>query len=100
MHIFQALHSLDANLCAFGVEGRIALGYLFGRQRRWISEALLCRFDFGAETVQAPSGVTPIDVADGDNILVGEIDEIGVAHAANANAGDVEQIAGRGVATA
>ncbi len=100
VHVFQALHSLDANLCALGVEGLEAGGDLLWRQHRRIFEALLRGFDFGVEAVEAFVGVAPIDVADGDDILVGEIDEIRAAHAADADAGDVEQIAGRRVAAA
>ena len=57
-------------------------------------DALLPRRDFGVEPVETFVGVAPVDIADGDDVLVGEIDEIGVAHAADADSGDVEEIAG------
>ena len=45
-------------------------------------------------------GVAPVDVAQRDDVLAGEVDEIGAAHAADADSGDVERIAGRSEAAA
>ena len=84
-----------------GLKGWIALGDLLRRQHvAAVIKALLPGCDFGIEAIETFVGVAPIDIADGDNVLVGEIDEIGVTHAADADAGDVEEIAGRRVATA
>src|SRR5260370_5395772 len=56
--------------------------------------------DIGVETVEGFRGVTPIDVAERDDVLAGEIDEVGAAHATDADAGDVEGVAGRNKAAA
>lgn len=56
-------------------------------------------FEVGDVCIQARKTlvrVAPVHVTEGDDVLAGEIDQVAAAHAANANAGDVQQIAGRG----
>src|SRR6202030_4820869 len=47
------------------------------------------------KAVEGFSGVAPVDIAKSDDILRREMDEIGAPHAAAADAGDVQQVAGR-----
>ena len=56
--------------------------------------ALQIRLERGHHPLRA--GKAPIDVAQRDDVVVeAEVEEVGAAHAADADAGDVEPIAGR-----
>ncbi len=68
------------------------------RSRRFDARAQFV--DIGVETVEGLSGVAPIDVAERDDVLAGEIDEIGAAHSTDTDASDVEGVAGRNEAAA
>src|SRR5205814_5712153 len=51
--------------------------------------------DFAGELCEPSVGVAPVDVAQGDDILAGEIDHVAAPHPADADAGDVESVARR-----
>src|SRR5437667_3970101 len=51
--------------------------------------------DVGVQALETLVRIAPVDIAEGDNVLAGKVDEVLAAHAANAHAGDVQQIAGR-----
>src|SRR6185436_15700691 len=75
---------------------RIELGILAalrlpgGRGRRVAPPLELLRV-----AIERPLRVIPVDVADGDDVLAGDGAEVVVAHAADADGGDVEQVARR-----
>src|SRR6202041_41655 len=46
------------------------------------------------EVIERFAGVAPIHIAKSHDILTGEIDEVGAAHAANADARDIQRVAG------
>src|SRR5258708_9804291 len=58
-------------------------------------DALAQILDIGVEPGKAFVRVAPIDIAQRDNILAGKIDDVGAAHSADTNSGDIQQIAGR-----
>ncbi len=91
--VFQANHSGKARLSL----GAIELDWRLTRSGLWIGivEALLQVRDFGVEVVEAFVGVAPVDVAERHDVLAGEIDQIGAAHAADADASNVEHVARR-----
>jgi len=84
-------HAVDARL---GSDGIKASGRIAGSGSTEL-DALFEALDVDVEMVETFIGVTPVNVAEGDDILAGEIDQIGAAHAADADGGDVEHIAGR-----
>src|SRR5437899_8944321 len=51
--------------------------------------------DVGVQARETLVCIAPVDIAEGDNVLAGKVDEVLAAHAANADAGDVQQIARR-----
>ena len=59
-----------------------------------------CVRDLGVESGEPLVGVVPVDVADRDDVLGREVDEVGAAHAADADGRDVERVARRGEAAA
>ena len=93
MLVFQADHSVETGFGFDAIEfdGRLSRGGL----RIGLIEALLQIRDFCVETVEGVAGVAPVHVAERHDILAGKIDQIGAAHAADADSGDIQQVAGR-----
>jgi hypothetical protein len=54
----------------------------------------------GVERGERLAGVVPVDVAEGDDVLAGEVDQVGAPLPADADCGDVEEIARRREAAA
>src|SRR6266700_4109073 len=68
-----------------------------GRGRQF--DALLQPLDVDVETVESFTGVTPVHVAQRNDVLACEVDQIVAAHAADADCGDVEHVAWRSEST-
>src|SRR5882762_7543018 len=84
-------HAVDARL---GSDGIKASGRIAGSGSTEL-DALFEALDVDVEMVETFIGVTPVNVAEGDDILAGEIDQIGAAHAADADGGDGQEGAAR-----
>src|SRR5437867_7979845 len=85
-------HQVHARL---GLDG-IKLSGQFARRRRGRQfDALLQALDVDIEPVEPLASIAPVHIAQGDDVLACEVDEIGAAHAADSNAGNVQRIAWR-----
>src|SRR5439155_9349083 len=89
---FELDHAIDASLGFDGIERRAGLA---GRRRGGQLDAFLQALDIEVKAIKTFVGVRPVHIAESDDVLAGEIDEIRAAHAADANGGDVERVAGR-----
>ncbi len=65
------------------------------RRRRPLLDARPQVRDVGVEPLEPLAGIAPVDVAEGDDILACQVDQVAAAHAADADSGDVQRIAGR-----
>ena len=83
----QADHVVQARLGFHGIKWR--LGLARARRRRRMVEAVPQLLDVGVQTLETFVRVAPVDVAEGDDVLARQVDEVLAAHAANADAGNV-----------
>ena len=90
--VFQMKDIVEASL---GL-GSISSGHRLSRAAGiGMIDMLLKVGGIGIETRKLLIGVTPVHIAECNDILTGKIDEIAATHPANANAGNVHGIAGR-----
>ncbi len=99
MLILQARHARDLDRRPLALDGgerrnRPALRVEPRRVRRPV-QALLLVFDVRRERVEALVRVLPVHVAQRDDVLAGHVDQVAAALTADADGGDVEQIARR-----
>ena len=92
MNGFQLEHAVDAGLGFDRIKRR---GGFTGPRRCWELDTLFEPLDIDVEVVEALIGIAPVHVAKGDDVLAGEIDQIGAAHSADANSSNVQRVAGR-----
>src|SRR5215467_15890998 len=97
MFVFEADHVVQARFSSHGIERRLRLA----RSRSGgICQTVAQSLDVRVEPFETLLHVAPIHVAKGDNVLARKVDEVLTAHAANADAGDVQHIAWRSESSA
>ena len=90
---FEADHGVETGLRLHGI--KLGLRLARGGRRGWMIQAVSQPLNIRVEALEALIGVAPVHIAQGHNVLAGKIDEVLATHAANADAGDVEHVAGR-----
>ena len=98
----QPLHAGDVERhpLAFGRGERRFRPALRVEARRLAIQPLLLAGDVGVERGERLVRVVPVDVAERDDIFAGQVDQVGAALSADADRGDVQQVARRGEAAA
>ncbi len=90
-------HGIEPRLRLYAIEphGRLS------RARRWrrLIDARAQVLDVGVEPIERLAGIAPVHVAQRHDVLAGEVDQVIAAHAADANAGDVQRVARRSEST-
>ena len=100
--VLQPLHPSDGERNALAIDRgqrRFRPSLRVEAWRRPI-EPLLLAADVGVEGGERLVRVVPIDVAQRDDVLAGEVDQVGATLSADADRGDVEQVARRREAAA